>query len=256
MAYDLEEQEKLDELKAWWAKYGNLVAGLVVIIALGIAGTNGWSAYQGRQNAQAGAVYDQLQKAVAAKDTIHVRETTAMLLDQYARTPYAEMAALVAAHFNVSSGDLKTAKAQLQWTLDHASDESYKWIAKLRLAGIQLDEGTPDVALATLSGKVPATFEIAFADRRGDVYVVMNKPEEARKEYQSALDKIALPDADPGQTGYKQVLELKVDALGSGVFTSPPAVANAAVVTPVVVPSVTPSQVTPVPVAPSSSEKK
>ncbi len=25
MAYDLQEQEQLDELKAWWGKYGNLI---------------------------------------------------------------------------------------------------------------------------------------------------------------------------------------------------------------------------------------
>ena len=30
MALNLEEQEQLEELKAWWKKYGNLVTWLVI----------------------------------------------------------------------------------------------------------------------------------------------------------------------------------------------------------------------------------
>jgi predicted negative regulator of RcsB-dependent stress response len=28
MAYDLEEQEQLDSIKAWWTKYGNMLTWL------------------------------------------------------------------------------------------------------------------------------------------------------------------------------------------------------------------------------------
>ena len=35
MAYDLEEQEKLDAIKAWWARYGTVVISLVAAVALG-----------------------------------------------------------------------------------------------------------------------------------------------------------------------------------------------------------------------------
>jgi predicted negative regulator of RcsB-dependent stress response len=36
MAYDLEEQEQLAELKAWWEKYGNLLLTAVTAGAAGI----------------------------------------------------------------------------------------------------------------------------------------------------------------------------------------------------------------------------
>ena len=46
--YDLEEQEKLDDLKAWWQQWGNLVSGVVLAVALGILAVQGWRWWQGR----------------------------------------------------------------------------------------------------------------------------------------------------------------------------------------------------------------
>ena len=37
--YDLEEQEQISELKAWWAQYGNFVVTLAVVAALTAMGT-------------------------------------------------------------------------------------------------------------------------------------------------------------------------------------------------------------------------
>ena len=37
MAYDLQEQEQLDELKAWWGKYGNLILTVATVVLLAFA---------------------------------------------------------------------------------------------------------------------------------------------------------------------------------------------------------------------------
>ena len=72
--YDLEEQEQLAELKAWWKQYGNLIVAAFVAAALVFVAWRGWHWYQGSQSAQASATYSELQKAVAAKDTKKVRD--------------------------------------------------------------------------------------------------------------------------------------------------------------------------------------
>ena len=49
MAYDLQEQESLDELKAWWEKWGNLVLSVITVVCLAFAGYNGmkwWERHQ------------------------------------------------------------------------------------------------------------------------------------------------------------------------------------------------------------------
>jgi len=209
VAYDLEEQEQLDTLKAWWQKYGNLITTVVLVIALTFAAWNGWQWYQRNQAAGAAAAYEQLEAAAASKDAAKVKESAGILFDQYGRTTYAQMGALVAAKANFDAGDFKTAKAQLQWLVDNGRDENYKLVARLRLAGLLLDEGAGDEALKLVSMSVPAHFEAAFADRRGDILIAQNKPAEARVAYQLAYDK-----AD-AQGGYRQIVQLKLDALGT-----------------------------------------
>jgi predicted negative regulator of RcsB-dependent stress response len=127
------------------------------------------------------------------------------------------MAALAAAKAAFDANDLKTAKTQLQWAIDHGDDE-YKAIAKLRLSGVLLDEKAYDQALAQLNGEFPAQFAAEVLDRKGDILVAQNKLAEARTTYQAALDKMA--KNHPG----RQVVQVKLDAIG-GAAPAPKAAA-------------------------------
>ena len=42
MAYDLEEQEQLDEFQAWWALHGKKVVTLVTVLVASYLGYQGW----------------------------------------------------------------------------------------------------------------------------------------------------------------------------------------------------------------------
>ena len=65
MAYDLEEQEKLDALKAWWERYGTLSMALVFAVLAVFAGWRGWQWYQSHQANQAMGYYEALESAAA-----------------------------------------------------------------------------------------------------------------------------------------------------------------------------------------------
>jgi predicted negative regulator of RcsB-dependent stress response len=73
MAYDLEEQEQLAELKAWWQKYGNLVLTAVTAVLLAFAAYNGWRWYEREQARTAAGIYGQLEQAVQARDAARCR---------------------------------------------------------------------------------------------------------------------------------------------------------------------------------------
>ncbi len=208
MAYDLEEQEQLATFKAWWNQYGNLVTWLLTIALAGYAAWSGWNYYQRSQSTQASQLYAEQQNAVTAKDNSKVQRAASDMQERFSRTAYAQMSALVAAKSAFDANDLKAAKAQLQWVIDKGIDDEYKALAKIRLAGIMLDEKTFDAGLALLNGDFPAQFAAEVADRKGDLLFAQNKLAEARAAYSTALEKSG--QKNPG----RQLIQLKLDALG------------------------------------------
>jgi len=127
---------------------------------------------------------------------------------KFSGTAYAPMAALVAAKSSFDANDLKSAKAQLQWAAEHGSDE-FKAVAKVRLAGVLLDEKAYDQGLALLKD-APAQYEALFADRRGDLLAAQDKRDEARTAYRRALEKLGASEG-----GMRQIIQFKLDALGT-----------------------------------------
>lgn len=208
MAYDLEEQEQMATLKAWWNQYGNLATWILTAALAAYAAWTGWTFYQRNQSMQATQLYNELQNAVTAKDNAKVQRAAADMRERFGRTSYAQMSAMAAAKSAFDANDLKAAKAQLQWVVDNGSDQEFKALAKIRLAGVLLDEKAYDEGLKLLSGEFPVEFASDVADRKGDLLVGQNKLAEARAAYQAALDK-----AEPKNPG-RQIIQIKLDAIG------------------------------------------
>ena len=209
MALDLEEQEQLAELKSWWKAHGNLVVAVIVAAMLGFAGWRYWNVYQGNQAAQAAALYETLGKAAQAGDAKALRDAGGALAENYPRTLYAPMGALVAARFFYDRNDLKSAKAQLQWVIDHARQEDFRDLARLRYAAVLLDEKAYDEALKLLDEKHAAAYDAQYAAAKGDVLVAKNQAEQARAAYRIALDK-----AGSGNTAFRDSVRMRLEALG------------------------------------------
>ena len=209
--YDLEEQEQIDALKAWWKQYGSLVIAAVVASALAVSGVIGWRTYQASQADRASAIYNELRKAAGTRDVKQVRDLAGAILEQFPRSAYAPLAAFVSAKTHFESGDLKTARAQLEWVVERARDPEYQSIARLRLANVLMDEKDYAAALKVLEAKAEPSFEGRFAETRGDIYAQQGKRSEARAAYQSALEKTPARDA-----ATRELVQLKLDSLGEG----------------------------------------
>ena len=207
MAYDLEEQEQLDEFKAWWKLYGKMVTNLVLAALIAYAAYQGWKFYQAKQAVAASTEYQELV-VTDEKDLKGIQKKSAVLMDKYASTPYAGRAALFAAKANYQANEVKSAKAQLEWTIEHAKETSVAAIASLQLASILAEEKNYEGALKLLDAKHDSGFDGLFADLKGDVLVSMGKHDEAKAAYQLALAKL-----DP-QGKYRTLTQQKLEALG------------------------------------------
>jgi len=208
MALDLEEQEQLDALKQFWKQYGTLIITLAFLALAAFAGVRGWNYYQRGQSEQASALFGKLEEALRKNDVAQIGSLGAEIIDKYGSTAYGPMAALLLARSNYDSGDAAAAATRLQWALDKARDDEIVALARLRLAGIRLDEKKYDEALALLDAKHAPAFAPLYADLRGDVLAAQGKAAEARAAYKIALEK------SPPNSNYRSVVQIKLDALG------------------------------------------
>jgi predicted negative regulator of RcsB-dependent stress response len=210
--YDLEEQEQLSELKAWWNQYGNLVTALAVAAALASVGWQAWQWYQRKQSGEAAALYAVVEQAAGGGDAVKAREAAGQIFEQYGGSAYADLAALLSARAQAEAGDLKNAQAQLSWAVEHGRDPALKDLARLRLATVLLDQGQPDQALAQLQAEPLPEFRARYADVKGDVLAAQGKAAEARAAYQAALAAIGPDNRELGPL--RELLTLKMEALG------------------------------------------
>lgn len=208
MALDLEEQEQIAELKAWWRQHGTRILALLAALALAFGGWQFWRGHEQRQAAEAGALYDTLAQAAQAGEAKALRDAAGALAESYPRTLYASMGGLVAARFYFDRDDLKSAKAQLQWVLERSPSQDFRDLARLRLAAVLLDEKAYDEALKLLDTSPAPAYEAQYAALRGDVRVAQDQADAARAAYRLALEKAG------NDSAFRESVRMRLDALG------------------------------------------
>lgn len=216
---DLQEQEQLDALKAFWNQYGNLITWALVLVLGAFAAWNGWQYWQREQSQQAAAMFEELDRAAQAGDVEKAGRVFADLKSRYPRTANAEQGGLVAAKVQADKGKADEAKATLAWLGDNAQQDEIKAIARLRLAGLQADAKQYDEALKSLDAVKAEGFEALAADRRGDVLKAQGKAAEALVAYKDAYAKMG------EKVDYRRLIEAKLTALGAAPAASAAAAA-------------------------------
>jgi predicted negative regulator of RcsB-dependent stress response len=211
--YDLEEQEQLAQIKHFWNRYGNLIASVLIVVFGGIAAFNGWNYWQRNQASQAAVLFDEVEKAAAAKDAEKLERTLSDIRTQFGKTTPAAQAALIAASSYVELGQLDKAKAALQWVAESSQDAAYQGVARLRLAGLAMDAQQWDEAGRWLTFDFPEAFKPMAADRQGDVWKLQGQADKAVAEYRKAWEGMDKTNE------YRQLIAVKLAALGVVVET-------------------------------------
>ena len=206
---DLEEQEQLDQLKAFWKRYGNLLTWLLIVLLGAYAAWNGWNYWQRDQAAKSSAMFDQLDKAAQAGDVDQASRVFADMKERYPRTAFTEQGGLMAAKVQFEKGKVDAALETLNWVGTNAIEVEYQSIAKLRAAGILLDQKKYDDALKQLDAATAPNFVALVGDRRGDVLLAQGKKEEAKAAYAKAWK------AMDSTVDYRRLIDAKLTALGA-----------------------------------------
>ena len=233
MPLDLEEQEQVANLKAWWDSMGRWLALGLVIVLVGYGAYRIYCNYQDNKSAQAEEVYETLMAATLNKDLPKAQKIAEDLESRFPSTSYASMAGLVAANLAYLVNDNASAMKQLRWVEDNSKNAGLKNIARDRLVAMLLDVGdAPSLADADtlLKKSVAPGFEALFLERRGDWYLVQNKKSEALTAYKEAwaasskakAELSGQKELDPAMRDFERrnpdeaqkLLKLKIDSLG------------------------------------------
>ena len=216
---DLQEQEQIDALRAFWKQYGNLITWTLILALGAFAAWNGWNWYQRDQAQKAGAMFDELERAAQAGDADRSSRVFGDLKERFSRTAYAPQGGLLAAKVLAEKGRSADAITSLQWVVGNSPEDEVRTIARMRLAGLMADAGQHDAALKELDAATAPGFEALVADRRGDVLMAMGRKDDAAKAYRQAWDKMA------ATVQYRTLIEIKLTSLGA----VPPALAASGV---------------------------
>ena len=219
---DLEEQEQLDQLKAFWKQYGTLITWVLVLALAGFVGWTQWNNWQRDQSVKAGVLYEELEKAAQAGDTDKAARVFADMKERFPRTGYAQQAGLLTAKLQFDKKQAEAARASLAWVSENATEDEYRGVARLRLAGLLLDDKKYDEALKQLDGVGSKEFAALVADRRGDVLLAQGKKEEAKAAFEAAWK------AMDESLEYRRMVESKLMALGAAPGAEPPQAAASA----------------------------
>ncbi len=206
---DLEEQEQLDQLKHFWAQYGNAISWLLIAVFGVFAAWNGYQMWQRSQATQAAALFDELERVVKGADSAKTQRALDDMKERFASTTYAMQAGLLVAKSQQEAGAGDAARATLGWVAGQSTDSALADIAKLRLSALLIESRAYDEALLALEGVQSPEFEALRADRRGDIYALQGKRDLAKQEYQSAYR------AMDERTDYRRLVDIKLAALGA-----------------------------------------
>jgi len=207
--YDLEEQDQLDDLKAWWSRWGNTVATVLLVACVAAAAVQGYRWWTARKAEDAAVLFNAVIMAARANDVAKAKDAAAQLTDKFASNGYAPRAAFVLAKMQFDGGDTAAARSQLQWVVDHADEQELKEVARYRLAELMLNDKQYDDALKMLDAKHGDAFSGLYADLRGDAHSAAGRTAEARTAYKEALAKF---DA---KSQYRNYVQVKLDSLGA-----------------------------------------
>ncbi|MGB0848492.1 MAG: YfgM family protein [Thiolinea sp.] len=197
------DEEKAEELKAWWKENGTSVMAGVGLAVAALFGWEYWKDHKVATAEGASALYTESRNTEKPEEANRILQ---QLREEYSSTPYAAMAGLQEAKTHAEAGEYQKAADSLQWVIDNSGEAEYQDVARLRLARVLVAMGKPDQALELTTPDYPEAYESLLEEIKGDIFAAQKKTEEARKAYERAI----LTNSG----GSTEFIQMKLDDLG------------------------------------------
>ncbi|HDX1192316.1 TPA: YfgM family protein [Pasteurella multocida] len=186
MAYTAEEEQELNEIKAWWKEnYKTLIASIIIAFG-GMFGWNYWQSHQVNKIQQTSAQYEQALYSTAdfASKSVQIEQ----FVQANSKTSYAVLALLEKAKVEVEKKEFAQAEQSLKQALAQSTDENLSSITALRLASVQFQQQAFDMALDSLKQVKESSWDSRKNLLIGDILLAKGDKVAAKASYQQALN--------------------------------------------------------------------
>ncbi len=188
-AYDLQDQEELDNFKRIWHSWGKWLFGALLLAAAVYLGQVIYHNQQNKKSEQAADVLAQIVTKMQANDTAGANKDLIQLQQNYPSTVAAAQGTLMMAGTAFDAARYDEAAKHLQWVRQYNQEPLIQVLASQRLATVKLQQQKYDEALQLLTIKVPPAFEGLMLATQGDVYAAKGDAAKAKELYTQALAK-------------------------------------------------------------------
>ena len=195
MVSERTEEEQIEAFKNWWADNGlKTIFGIFLIFG----GYVGWQSYESKVASESQAASDIWQTIITTmneapdgnlsqENIVSIHKNGDKLKKEYGSTSYAHFAAAMKAKLAVKANNIELAVQELTWVLDNDADNAFVPIITLRLAKLEASRKNYIEALKILESADPSTLKSSFEETKGDLYMVLERTEEAYTAYNSAI---------------------------------------------------------------------
>ncbi len=189
------EEENIEAFKVWWKENGlKVVTGIIFLVG----GYIGWDLYEGKIKSEAEAASEVWQSItdtlsqesdnkLSQENQLMIQKNAELLKQDFSDTSYAHFAAALKAKLAVENDQIDQAITELTWSLDNNVDDSLKPILNLRLARLVATKGNYEESLEVLRVSDPGSLKAAYEEAKGDIYIILDRKEEAYTAYNSAI---------------------------------------------------------------------
>jgi predicted negative regulator of RcsB-dependent stress response len=202
------EEEQVENIKKWWKENGRSVIAGIVIGVGGLFSYRYWVDMKEAEAERASSHFTQMIESLEASDATSVSQQAEILIADYSATEYAILARFALVRSFVENKEYILAQQQLEQIIGTVGQDPLGFLARKRLAAIQLQTASLEQALTTLAVDFPDAFRASVEELRGDIYARQGKLIEAVDAYRKAQS------GTPGPSN-ANFLQQKLDDLGA-----------------------------------------
>jgi predicted negative regulator of RcsB-dependent stress response len=208
MSEQYDEHEQSERVKQWLVKNGsNLLTGVLLAVSV-VFGWQWWQNHQLKKTQEAGNQYQTFIDAIEKPDPAKAVVLGEAMAVNYGKTDYAFLALLRLAKLQEEQGKPEAALAALNKASTIALTDQNRELAKIRTAQMLISQGKTAEATKMTSAMKAKYYPGSLAEMRGDLALLAGNRSQAVTFYDEALLKL---DQDAGS---RALIELKLADAG------------------------------------------